>query len=135
LEWLTTSPPKEHNFDQVPTVHHLDEFFHRKYENRGDDHHPDFHQIATAEELLAEQEANADAHIHMPSPSYWPIVLAIALPIMGYGVIYNRLLIPAGAAIALLALFGWGMEPPTATEADYDPPAPQGGAELEVAHG
>ena len=34
LEWMTTSPPKEHNFDAIPTVGHLDEFFHRKYEDR-----------------------------------------------------------------------------------------------------
>jgi cytochrome c oxidase subunit 1 len=136
LEWLTTSPPKEHNFDQIPTVHHLDEFFHRKYEDRGEGEHHDFHKVATAEDLLAEQEANADAHIHMPSPSYWPIVLAIALPILGYGVIFNRLLIPVGGAIVLLAIFGWGMEPPTAPDEDFDPPAPEGGAELEVvAHG
>jgi cytochrome c oxidase subunit 1 len=136
LEWLTTSPPKEHNFDQIPTVHHLDEFFHRKYEDRGEGEHHDFHKVATAEELLAEQEANADAHIHMPSPSYWPIVLAIALPIIGYGVIFSRLLIPVGAAIVLLSIFGWGMEPPTAPDEDFDPPAPEGGAELEVAaHG
>ena len=36
LEWMTTSPPKEHNFDVVPTVHSLDEFFHRKYEEDED---------------------------------------------------------------------------------------------------
>jgi cytochrome c oxidase subunit I len=49
LEWMTTSPPKEHNFDTIPTVHHLDEFFHRKYEDRGEGDHHDFHQVATAE--------------------------------------------------------------------------------------
>ena len=32
LEWLTTSPPKEHNFDVIPHVHALDEYFHLKYE-------------------------------------------------------------------------------------------------------
>ncbi|HSM65551.1 MAG TPA: cytochrome c oxidase subunit I, partial [Ilumatobacteraceae bacterium] len=37
LEWLTTSPPKEHNFDRTPTVHTLDEFFHRKYEDVGEE--------------------------------------------------------------------------------------------------
>jgi cytochrome c oxidase subunit 1 len=136
LEWLTTSPPKEHNFDRIPTVGHLDEFFHMKYEDRGEGDHHDFHQVATAEELLAREEANADQHIHLPSPSYWPIVLAIGLPIMAYGVIYNILLIVAGAAIVLLAMFGWAMEPHTASDADYDPPTPEGGAELEVAtHG
>jgi cytochrome c oxidase subunit 1 len=134
LEWLTASPPKEHNFDVIPTVGHLDEYFHRKYEDRGEGDHHDFHQVATAEDLLAEQEANADAHIHLPSPSYWPILLAFSLPIMAYGVIFNLLLIPVGGAITLLAMFGWSLEPHTASDADYDPPPPEGGAELEVAH-
>ncbi len=134
LEWMTTSPPKEHNFDQIPTVGHLDEFFHRKYEDRGEGDHHDFQQVATAEEIMADQEANADAHIHLPSPSYWPIILAFGLPVMGYGVIYNILLIPVGGAIVLLAMFGWAMEPHTASEAEYDPPPPEGGAELEVAN-
>jgi cytochrome c oxidase subunit 1 len=134
LEWMTTNPPKEHNFDQIPTVGHLDEFFHRKYEDRGDDDHHDFHQVATAEEIMAEQEAGADAHIHMPSPSYWPILLAFGLPVMAYGVIFNLLLIPVGAAIVMMSIFGWSLEPHTASEADFDPPPPDGGAELEVAN-
>jgi cytochrome c oxidase subunit 1 len=135
LEWMTTSPPKEHNFDQIPTVHHLDEFFHRKYEDRGTEEHHDFHQVATAEEIMADQAANADKHIHMPSPSYWPIVLAFSLPVMGYGVIFNRWMIPVGGAITLMSMFGWSLEPHTASEADYDPPFPEGGAELEVVSG
>jgi cytochrome c oxidase subunit 1 len=136
LEWMTTNPPKEHNFDRTLTVGHLDEFFHRKYEDRGEDGHHDFVQVATAEELMADEEANADANIHLPSPSYWPIVLAFGLPVMAYGVIYNYLLIAAGGAIVLLAMFGWSLEPHTASDADYDPPTPEGGAELEVAdHG
>ena len=81
---------------------------------------------------MAEQEANAEAHIHLPSPSYWPILLAISLPVMAYGVIFNLLLVPVGAAIALASMFGWSLEPHTASPADYDPPTPQGGAELEV---
>ncbi len=136
LEWMTASPPKEHNFDVIPTVGHLDEFFHRKYEDRGEGDQHDFHQVATAEELLAEQEANADPHIHLPSPSYWPIVMALGLPVMAYGVIFSLYLIPVGAGMVLAAMFGWSLEPHTAPPADYDPPAPEGGAELEVStHG
>jgi len=56
------------------------------------------------------------------------------LPIMAYGVIYNIWLIVGGAALALLSMYGWGMEPHTAPDDDYDPPA--AGTELEVAaHG
>ncbi len=54
LEWMTTSPPKEHNFDSIPTVHALDEFFHRKYEDVGEPGHHELRQVATAEEILAE---------------------------------------------------------------------------------
>jgi cytochrome c oxidase subunit 1 len=137
LEWMTANPPVEHNFDRIPTVHHLDEYFHRKYEDRGTDGHHDLHQVATGEEVYAELNAQPDAHIHLPSPSYWPLLLALALPVMAYGVIYNTILIAVGALLAILALFGWGLEPHTATEADFDPPPPspssEGGAELEVA--
>jgi cytochrome c oxidase subunit 1 len=133
LEWMTTNPPKEHNFDKIPTVHALDEFFHRKYEDRGTDGHHDYHQVATAEDILAEQEANADKHIHMPSPSYWPIVVAFALPVMAYGIIFHTLLIVIGAAIALLGLFAWALEPSVADESDYDPPPPDGAVSTEVA--
>ncbi len=122
LEWLTTSPPKAHNFDAIPTVHELDEFFHRKY---AEDHETgEIRQVATAEELMAEQEAHADKNIHLPSPSYWPLIVAFSLPVMGIGVIYNHLLIAVGAIIAMLGIFGWSMEPSVAPPSDYDPPTP-----------
>jgi cytochrome c oxidase subunit I len=136
LEWLTSNPPKEHNFDRLPTVHALDEVFHRKYEDVGTNGNHEYKQVATTEELLAVEEANADAHIHMPSPSYWPIVLAFSLPILAYGVIYNLVLMVVGAAILVLAMYGWALEPSTAPETDFDQTPPSGGSELEVAsHG
>ena len=73
----------------------------------------------------------------MPSPSYWPLVLAFGLPVMAYGVIYSRVLIPVGARSCCcgdLRLGAWSR--PRRTDDDFDPPAPEGGAELEVAaHG
>ncbi|HRB05179.1 MAG TPA: cytochrome c oxidase subunit 4, partial [Ilumatobacteraceae bacterium] len=83
----------------------------------------------------AEEAAHADAHIHLPSPSYWPLVLAISLPVIAYGVIYSALLIAVGVAIAILALFGWALEPPTAADSDFDPPSSDGGQpSKELAH-
>ncbi len=133
LEWMTTSPPKEHNFDALPTVHALDEFFHRKYEDVGEGDHHDLQRVATAEEIMAEQEAQADHHIHLPSPSYWPLVLALALPIIGFGVIYNRLIAVVGVAILLLAAYGWALEPSVADDSDYDPPSGDEGPGAELA--
>jgi cytochrome c oxidase subunit 1 len=127
LEWMTTSPPKEHNFDRTPTVHALDEVFHRKYEDVGEGDEHIYEQVATLDEIVAEEERQGDTHIHLPAPSYWPLVLAIALPIIAYGVIYNTLLIVAGAAIAVLAMFGWALEPADADDFDYDPPSDDGG--------
>ena len=133
LEWLTTNPPKVHNFDVIPQVHALDEFFHLKYEEIDTDAGPRLHKIHTAEELMAEQEAHADTHIHMPSPSYWPMVLAIALPIMAYGIIFTKLLAVAGGFILLLAMFGWALEPSVADDSDYDPPVQGGEPDKELA--
>jgi len=133
LEWLTESPPKEHNFDRIPDVNALDEFFHRKYEDVGEGDEHDYKRVATGEEVVANEAAHADAHIHMPSPSYWPIVLAFALPVIAYGVIYSSLLIAAGAAIAIMAMFGWALEPPTADESDFDPPPPDDEPSKELA--
>jgi cytochrome c oxidase subunit 1 len=120
LEWMTTNPPKEHNFDAIPTVHELDEFFHRKYAVNHDT--DEITKVRTAEEILAEQEAHADKHIHLPSRSYYPFILSFSLPIIGFGVIYNHILMVVGAAILLFAMFGWAMEPSVAPETDYEPP-------------
>ena len=133
LEWMTTNPPKEHNFDVIPTVHSLDEFFHRKYEE--DEETGEVRRVRTAEQLMAEQEANADKHIHMPSPSYWPMLAALALPIIAFGVIYKTYVISfAGVALLLLSLYGWAMEPSVADPEDYDPPTEGTSKEL-VVHG
>jgi cytochrome c oxidase subunit 1 len=62
-------------------------------------------------------------------------VLAFGVMIIAYGVIYSTLLLAAGAAIAILALFGWALEPPTADDSEFDPPPPGGDQpSKELAH-
>ena len=119
---MTASPPKEHNFDSIPTVHSIDEFFHRKYEE--DEETGEFTKIATAEEILADQEAHADAHMHMPSPSYWPMVLALGLPVVAIGLIFNIVISVAGALIIIARRLRLGRRSPRSpTTDDYDPPS------------
>ncbi len=132
LEWITTSPPKEHNFDRIPTVHHLDEFFHRKYVEDEATH--TMKAIATGEEIVRNEEANAESHIHLPSASYWPLLLAIGVGVLGLGVLYGVPVMVVGAVVVLLSSFGWVMEPSVAEDTDYDPPT--GGTSKELAsHG
>ena len=53
----------------------------------------------------------------MPSPSYFPLVAAFGLPVMGYGMVYGRssgqsyVVVVLGALILLGGLFAWAMEP------------------------
>jgi cytochrome c oxidase subunit 1 len=54
------------------------------------------------------------------------MVVAIALPIMAYGIIYSKVLTVIGGAILLMGIYAWSLEPSVAAESDYDPPA-QGG--------
>jgi cytochrome c oxidase subunit I len=124
LEWMTTSPPKEHNFDAIPHVHALDEFFHRKYEEDHDTGR--ITQVSDYDKVMAAEMEHADTNIHMPSPSYWPILLALGLPIVAYGIIFNLLLAVFGGVIVLVSMFGWSLEPSTAPDSDFDPPSESG---------
>ena len=132
LEWMTTSPPKEHNFDVIPTVHHLDDFFQQKYEEDTATH--TMKQVRTAEEIMAEQERNADKHIHMPSPSYWPIVLAFGLPVIMFGLIYSLLISVIGGVIVLFAAYGWALESSTAQDSDFENNVPSTGLDNVAAN-
>ena len=120
-EWITASPPKTHNFDRIPEVHSIDEFFHRKYQED-----PDtgvLTQVATAEEILAHLERHADTNLHLPSPSYWPIVVAFGLPVVGIGLIFNYVIAVVGGFIVLTGVYGWAQEPSVASGEDDDPPS------------
>ncbi|HWL91338.1 MAG TPA: cytochrome c oxidase subunit 4, partial [Actinomycetota bacterium] len=60
-------------------------------------------------------EGHGGGHcIHLPSPSYWPLVAALGMPIMGYGVLYSWWLFGAGVLVTLVGLYAWAMEPSVA---------------------
>jgi cytochrome c oxidase subunit I len=109
IEWMTDNPPKPHNFDVIPTVHSLDEFWHRKYaEEEGTGR---VKRVATAEQVL-EHEYVDPKTIHMPSPSYWPLILGFSLFVLAYGALYsaNPVLV-IGAIMVVGSIFGWAIEP------------------------
>ncbi len=112
LEWSIQSPAPDHNFDHDPVVTSLDDFWHRKYQK---DENGVLKQFHTGDEIA--QPGNGEG-VHLPAPSYWPIVLAGAIPIIGYGVIYTLWLVIPGALLMMTALYGWALEP--ADDLDID---------------
>ncbi|MBW3662845.1 MAG: cytochrome c oxidase subunit I [Actinobacteria bacterium] len=110
LEWLTPTPVPEHNFDVIPTVTHRDEFWHRKYAE--DDAGRAVPVPAGASEDHAAEHGEHEEHIHMPDPSYWPLVLSAGLPFIGYGVIYKSIIWAViGLVLLLTGVYGWQLEP------------------------
>jgi hypothetical protein len=49
--------------------------------------------------------------VHLPAPSYWPIVICASFPLIGYGLIFNLGLAFVGGAITLLGVYGLALEP------------------------
>jgi hypothetical protein len=56
-------------------------------------------------------EAHHGAEPHMPRPSYWPLVASIGLPLIAYGILFQWVLIPLGAVVTLVGIYGWALEP------------------------
>ncbi|HKY16525.1 MAG TPA: cytochrome c oxidase subunit I [Microthrixaceae bacterium] len=137
LEWMVQSPVPEHNFDEVPTVTEFDEYWHRKY---GHDENGRLVRIADTEDVAQKGDATG---VHLPSPSYWPLVLALGLPFIGYGVIYHLGWAVLGTILVLVGVYGWILEPSTDPDAGHHEvhdahPAGDGSgaaAELESAAG
>jgi cytochrome c oxidase subunit I len=131
IEWTTPNPPPAHNFDVVPTITARDELWHRKYAGGGEEvpkrvpagasaDHPGgatpagdgAHPVGTDADA-GRQKTHHELGIHMPDPSYWPLVISAGLPIMGWGVIFNTnpVVIGIGILITLIGGIGWALEP------------------------
>ena len=65
-------------------------------------------RTATAEEVAHD---GSNTKVHLPSPSYWPIVLSGGILLVGYGLIYNLWLAAAGLVLLVGAIYGWVLEP------------------------
>jgi cytochrome c oxidase subunit 1 len=120
LEWATASPTPAHNFDVDPEVTTLDEWWHRKW-------HADeatgklVRRPATYLARVPSEygESVTPGPIHLPSPSYWPFVVALGLPIIAYGLIYTYWLALVGGLMVVGGIYGWGLEPSVEPDAHH----------------
>ncbi len=97
LEWATSSPPPEHDFDRVPLVTSERPLFDIKY---GDAPAP---------------QPGRDPHIHIPPGSIWPIVMGAGITAIFAGLLFFASIGPwvsiAGALLFLFSFFGWVFQP------------------------
>jgi len=105
LEWSIPSPTPEHNFDEIPVIESQDDWWFRKYNIEDDG---SVVRISSAEDAAQKGDA---VGVHLPSPSFWPLVLAIGLPLIGYGLIFNLWLCVVGGLLTGGAIYAWVLEP------------------------
>ncbi|MBI2322472.1 MAG: cytochrome c oxidase subunit I [Chloroflexi bacterium] len=120
LEWTIPNPPPAYNFAAIPVVHGRRPFWDAKYPAYAEHAHAP--AAAPAQHPVATAEAHAEEHIHMPNPSYYPLVVAVGIFIVMTGVLIYlstfQLVGPTlavsavGALVFLVGLYGWIFEPP-----------------------
>jgi cytochrome c oxidase subunit 1 len=139
IEWMTPSPPPEYNFAEIPLVTSRDDLWHRKYAE-DEQGRPVLRELAPGEPADGEAAGDAEVSgehggghgIHMPSPSYYPLVASLGLPVIAYGLIYKTWYVAALGALGIVAsLYGWALEPQTEPTEPEEPEQPM--AELEPA--
>jgi cytochrome c oxidase subunit I len=142
LEWSIPSPPPEYNFAVIPHVTARDQLWADKYGHGTHAHETDVDvriagikigELDVPDESPAEEAAHRDphhdnpghheeVHVHMPNPSYYPLVAASGLFIGAMGLLFNTgtitiglLHMPVAGALGLLVLaigvYGWCFEP------------------------
>jgi cytochrome c oxidase subunit 1 len=116
LEWSIPSPPPEYNFADIPYVEARDDWWHRKYTEDADGRLVRLPAGGAIEETgtVAEVEVHDGHGIHMPSPSFYPLVVAAGLPFIGYAAVFlNPWLAIPGFVLLLFGVYAWGLEPGT----------------------
>lgn len=74
-------------------------------------------QAASDSQDAEEAHAQAEGHIHLPNPSYWPLLVGISILIIMVGVLISHetpVLIIIGFPILLITMMGWALENPNA---------------------
>ena len=107
LEWSIPSPPPHYNFVEIPTVHSREPHWDAKME-AGHSNGPIEASNGPVEAAYGEEEHH---DIHMPSPSYYPLITAVGLALAGALFVIHPWYSAIGVSITAIGLYGWAAEP------------------------
>jgi cytochrome c oxidase subunit I+III len=105
LEWGTSSPPPSYNFFRLPVVQGREALWSRAVDA------PVVEGLRTdCREVLITRtlDAEPDTIMELPSPSIWPLPLALAAAATFITSIFTPWALPMGMVLAGVALVGWG---------------------------
>ncbi|HUP19973.1 MAG TPA: cytochrome c oxidase subunit I [Gemmatimonadota bacterium] len=105
LEWSMSSPPPEYNFAVVPEVHSARPLWLYKYGPTRDT------STHTREEGTPSQPDAPPARIDLPSPSWWPLLAAAGMGVMGSGALIGLPVVLLGAGLLVTGVFLWAFQP------------------------
>jgi cytochrome c oxidase subunit 1 len=99
LEWAIPSPPPAYNFAALPTVLRRDALWLTK--------HPDARGPGLADPAAL---VGPVGPLHMPAPSAWPLLTALALLVLTAGALLHVGVVLLGGLLAALAVLGFATE-------------------------
>jgi cytochrome c oxidase subunit 1 len=119
LEWATASPPPVYNFAKVPRVHSRRPLWDSKYPDLEVSHTPSARPMKRREAVALDNQDQDQpvfdpSSIHLPSPTFGPLWVALAITIVFYGVLYlsdtgglSAIAIAVGLAVFAYGVFVW----------------------------
>jgi cytochrome c oxidase subunit I+III len=106
LEWATSSPPHNYNFDGIPVVTSR----YPMWQAKADGEFPvavglrDDRREALVTSVLDAEPRGVSV---LASPSIWPLIASLSVAVAFVGVIFNVIWAPIGAFLVFLSLAGW----------------------------